>query len=69
MALSRFHRQLLEEFPYLPPTALIPLPVAAVIEGCSRKAIRRNYELEKITEHRKGVRKKHLRGAGEPATA
>jgi hypothetical protein len=69
MALSRFHRALLEEFPYLPPTAIIPLPVAAAVEGCSTKAIRRNYELEQISEWRKGVRKKNLRAAGEAITA
>jgi hypothetical protein len=65
MSLSKFYRALLEEFPHLPPTAVIPIPVAAVIEGCSRRTIRRNYELEKISECRWGVRKKNLRGAGE----
>jgi hypothetical protein len=69
MALSRFYRAILEEVPHLPPTALIPIPVAALIEGVSRKTIRRNYELEKISEHRHGVRKKNLRGAGETVTA
>jgi hypothetical protein len=68
MPLSRFHRRLLEEFPYLPPTAIIPLPVAAAVEGCSTKAIRRNYKLEQISEWRHGVRKKNLRGAGETVT-
>jgi hypothetical protein len=43
MPLSPFHRKLLEEFPYLPPNAIIPLPVAAAVEGCSTKAIRRRY--------------------------
>jgi hypothetical protein len=69
MALSRFYRAILEEVPHLRPTAIIPLPVAAVVEGCSTKTIRRNYELERISECRLGVRKKNLRGAGEPVTA
>jgi hypothetical protein len=69
MSLSRFHRKLLEEFPYLPPTAIVPLPVAAAVEGCSVKHVRRNYKLETISEWRKGVRKKDLRGAGETVTA
>jgi hypothetical protein len=69
MALSRFHRQLLEEFPYLPPNAIVPLPVAAAVEGVSKKNIRRNYKLEQISEWRWGVRKKNLRGAGEAVTA
>jgi hypothetical protein len=69
MALSKFYRAILEEVPHLPSSALIPIPVAAVIEGVSRKTIRRNYELEKISECRQGVRKKHLRGAGETVTA
>jgi hypothetical protein len=68
-ALSRFHRRLLGELPYLPSTAIIPLQVAAVIEGCSTKHIRRNYKLEQISKWRKGVRKMYLRGAGEPVTA
>ena len=66
MALSKFYRQLLEDFPYLPPTAVIPIPVAAAVEGCSRWTIRRNYRLEQIGIRRWGVRKKDLRGAGAP---
>jgi hypothetical protein len=66
VALSKFYRQILEEFPYLPSTAIIPIPVAAVIEGVSRHTIKRNYELEQISECRQGVRKRNLRGAGEP---
>ena len=70
MALSKFYRAILEELPHLPPSALIPIPVAAVIEGVSRKTIRRNYELEQISECRQGVRKKNLRGAAaETVTA
>jgi hypothetical protein len=69
MALSRFHRAILEEVPYLPPTAIVPLPVAAAVEGVSRKSIRRNYPLEQISRTRWGVRKKYLRGAGETVTA
>jgi hypothetical protein len=69
MPLSPFHRNLLKEFPDLPLTAIIPLPVAAAVEGCSVKNIRRNYELEKISTYRQGVRKKNLRAAAETLTA
>jgi hypothetical protein len=68
MALSRFHRRLLEEFPFLPPTAIVPLPVAAAVEGVSAKTLRRNYKLERISDWRWGVRKKNLR-AGEAVAA
>jgi hypothetical protein len=69
MALSRFHRRLLEEFPYLPPTAIVPLPVAAAVDGVSTKHVRRNYELEQISNHRWGVLKKNLRAGRETVTA
>jgi hypothetical protein len=69
MALSRFHQRLIEDFPHLPPTAIIPLPIAAVIEGVSRRTIRRRYELVQISNWRWGVRKKDLRGAGETVAA
>lgn len=67
MAFRTLYRQILEELPNLPDTAVIPLPVVEVHEGLSRKSIRRTYQLVQISEHRFGVllgelrRKRHRR--------
>ena len=69
MALSPHYRQILESIPLLPDTAAIPLPVAALHEGVSRKTIKRNYPLVKLSEHREGVLLGYLRRKREIVAA
>jgi hypothetical protein len=44
----------------LPPSAVLPVPVAAAVKGVSDKTIRRNYELIPVSDGRVGVRKGDL---------
>lgn len=69
MALSPFYRQILEEIPNLPDTAVIPLPVAELLEGTCRKVIQQTYPLVQINERRKGVLLGYLRRKRETVTA
>jgi hypothetical protein len=51
---------LLKNFDSLPPTAIVPIPVAAAWRGVSEKTIRRNFPLVQTSESRRGVRKADL---------
>lgn len=59
--LSPLYRQILKNIPILPDTAAIPVPVAALHEGVSRRTIKRTYPLVKLSEHRDGVLLGYLR--------
>jgi hypothetical protein len=59
--LSPFYRNILKNIALLPDTAVIPLPVAALHEGVSRRTIKRTYPLVKISERREGVPLGYLR--------
>jgi hypothetical protein len=63
MALSPHYQQILEHIDKLPDTAAIPVPVAALHEGVSRRTIKRSYPLIRISEHRDGVLLGYLRAA------
>jgi hypothetical protein len=69
MALSPLYQRILESIPLLPDTAHIPLPVAEVYEGCSRKTIERTYRMVQISACRKGVLLGDLRRKRETVTA
>jgi hypothetical protein len=58
--LSRIYRELLENFEALPPSATVPLRVAAMVKGVSVKTIQRNFDLVSISPCRSGVRKSDL---------
>lgn len=51
---------LLQIFDYLPASAVVPVAVAAAIEGTSEKTVRRNHTLVQVSERRVGVRKRDL---------
>jgi hypothetical protein len=51
--LSPLYQQILKNIPIMPDTAAIPVPVAALHEGVSRRTIKRTYPLVKLSEHRK----------------
>jgi hypothetical protein len=71
MALSPLYRQILEELPNLPDFAVIPLPVAEVIEGTCRKTIKQTYPpgaLVRINGRREGVMLGYLRRKREAVT-
>jgi hypothetical protein len=53
----------------MPDTAAIPVPVAALHEGVSRRTIKRTYPLVKLSEHREGVLLGYLRRKREVVTA
>jgi hypothetical protein len=69
MALSPYYKAILENIDRLPDTAKIPLPVAELIAGVSRRTIKRNYPLVKLSEHREGVPLGYLRYRSKEATA
>jgi hypothetical protein len=52
--------ELLKNFDSLPPTAIVPIPVAAAWRGISEKTVRRNFQLVATSEYRRGVRKADL---------
>jgi hypothetical protein len=52
--------ELLKNFDSLPPTAIVPIPVAAAWRGISEKTIRRKFQLIATSEYRRGVRKSEL---------
>jgi hypothetical protein len=71
------HLDLLENIDRLPPSAIVPVPVAAAHKGLSEKSIRRLYPLTPVSDCRVGVRKSDLdqplvrrrRGPRKPAAA
>jgi hypothetical protein len=69
MALSPQYQQIIEHLDKLPDTAVIPVPVAALHDGTSRRTIKRTYPLVKISEHREGVLLGYLRRKREVVTA
>jgi hypothetical protein len=58
--LSPNYLLLLEHFETLPPSATVPLRVAAMVKGVSIRTVRRNFNLVPISPHRFGVRKSDL---------
>ena len=67
--LSPLYHQILKNIPIMPDTAAIPVPVAALHEGVSRRTIKRTYPLVKLSEHREGVLLGYLRHKREAITA
>jgi len=67
--LSPLYQQILKNIPMMPDTAAIPVPVAALHEGVSRRTIKRTYPLVKLSEHREGVLLGYLRRKREVVTA
>lgn len=67
--LSPLYQQILRNIPLLPDTSAIPVPVAALHEGVSRRTIKRTYPLVKLSEHRHGVLLGYLRRKREIVTA
>jgi hypothetical protein len=67
--LSQHYQQILKNIPLMPDTAAIPVPVAALHEGVSRRTIKRTYPLVKLSEHREGVLLGYLRRKREVVTA
>ena len=67
--LSPLYLQILKNLPSLPDTAVIPVPVAAIHDGTSRRTVKRTYPLVKISEHREGVLLGFLRRRREAVTA
>ena len=67
--LSPLYQQILKHISILPDTAAIPVPVAALHEGVSRRTIKRTYPLVKLSEHREGVLLGYLRRKREVVTA
>ena len=65
--LSPLYQQILKNIPIMPDTAAIPLPVAAIHEGVSRRTIKRIYPRVKLSEHREGVLLGYLRRKREVA--
>jgi len=65
MVLEPFHQKILEAIRsnQLPEWTPIPLSVAEMITGNSRRTIKRKYPLVDLSEGRKGVRLKHLKPA------
>jgi hypothetical protein len=68
MARSPLYAHILENIPYLPDTAKIPVPVASLLEGISRDEVRKRYPTFKIGKRRDAVLLGHLRKR-EAATA
>jgi hypothetical protein len=67
--LSPHYQQILKNIPIMPDTAAIPVPVAALHEGVSRRTIKRTYPLVKISDHREGVLLSYLRRKREIVAA
>jgi hypothetical protein len=57
------HLELLQNFDSLPPSAVLPLAVAAAHQGISEKTARRLYPLVDVSDGRVGIRKGDL---GQP---
>jgi hypothetical protein len=51
---------LLKIYDHLPPSATLPVSVAAMLKGVDEKTIRRNYPTTPVSDGRVGVRKEHL---------
>jgi hypothetical protein len=67
--LSAHYQQILANIANLPDTAVIPVPVAALHEGVSRRTIKRNYPRVKISDTREGVQLGYLRRKREIVAA
>ena len=67
--LSPLYEQILKNIPLMPDTAVIPVPVAALHEGVSRRTIKRTYPRVKLSDHREGVLLGYLRRKREQAEA
>ena len=51
---------LLRIFDLLPASSIVPVAVAAAVEGTSEKTVRRNHRLIQVSDRRVGVRKSDL---------
>jgi hypothetical protein len=58
--LSHQNRELLAVFDALPPSAVVPVKIAAAYKGVSEKTIRRLFILIEVSARRVGVRKADL---------
>jgi hypothetical protein len=67
--LNPYYQRILDLIPKLPDEASIPLPVAELIAGVSRKTIIRSFNLVQLTKHRQGVKLGDLRRRGKPTAA
>jgi hypothetical protein len=56
-----YYKAILENIDRLPDTAKIPLPVAELIAGVSRRTIKRTFPLVRLSEKREGVLLGYLR--------
>jgi hypothetical protein len=65
--LSPLYQQILKNIPIMPDSAVIPVPVAALHEGVSRRTIKRTYPRVKMSECREGVLLGYLRRKREAA--
>jgi hypothetical protein len=59
----------LKIYEHLPPSAVLPVSVAAAVKGVSDKTIRRNYTLTAVSGGRVGVRKELLEADQTPSAA
>jgi hypothetical protein len=59
--MSPYYKAILENIDRLPDTAKIPLPVAELIAGVSRRTIKRTFPLVRLSDHREGVLLGYLR--------
>jgi hypothetical protein len=69
MPLSPFYKEILANLDIAPDSTIVPVPVAAVYEGVSRRTIKRNYPRVKISDCREGVLLGFLRRKREVVTA
>jgi hypothetical protein len=67
--LSPHYRQILKNLSIMPDSAVVPVPVAAIHEGVSRRTIKRNYPRVKISDTREGVLLGYLRRKREVVAA
>ena len=54
------YADLLKNFNSLPPSAVLPVPVAAAYRGISERTVRRDFPLIRTSAGRVGVRKRDL---------
>jgi hypothetical protein len=59
--MTPYYKTILENIDRLPDTAKIPLPVAELIAGVSRRTIKRTFPLVRLSEKREGVLLGYLR--------
>jgi hypothetical protein len=58
---------LLQIFEHLPPSAVVPIPVVAAVDGTSEKTVRRKYDLVQVSDRRFGVLKGNILKSRERA--